>query len=149
MLYRDHRDDRHIESFGFEGNIHNDFVDAAVGKKQKTIGWAEHKVAKNDLTKTFHVLEEHCLSLSVRADHEVMKGEGELDDGMETWKTSMPREHLLDENPRVPCAKQVDQSISRDGLRAKFSCAFDNIHLSRFDPIENCSGLRYIIYCCS
>src|SRR5262245_8148156 len=120
MLYRDHRDDRHIESFGFEGNIHNDLVDAAVGKKQKTIGWAEHKVAKNYLTKTFHMLEEHCLALSIRADNEVMKCEGQLNDGMEPWKTSVTRKHLLDENTRVPRAKQVDQSISCNGLRANF-----------------------------
>jgi len=65
MFHRNDRDDRHVHSPGFESDIHDDFVDAAVREKQKAIGRAENKIAKDDLTEAFHMLEEHGLSLSV------------------------------------------------------------------------------------
>src|SRR5687767_4034429 len=68
---------------------------------------------------------------------------------MESGKTSVTWEHFLDKDARVTCTKQMDESISCNALRAKFSGPFDRIHLSRFDPVENGSRLSYIICCCS
>ena len=64
-----------FESFGFERDIHNDFVDTTVREKQKAIGWTEDKVAQDHLTEAFHVFEEHRLALPIRADDKVVKGE--------------------------------------------------------------------------
>jgi hypothetical protein len=39
----------------------------------------------------------------------------------------------------------MDESISGDGLRADFGRAFDLIHLSGFDPVEDRFRLRDVI----
>ena len=56
---------------------------------------------------------------------------------MKAWKTTVTREHLFDENARVACAKQMDESITCDGLRTNFSGVFDRIHLRGADPFKN------------
>jgi hypothetical protein len=46
-------------------------------------------------------------------------------------------EHLFDENARVSRAKEMDESITGDGLRTELGGAFDGIQLGGFDPIED------------
>src|SRR5688572_12973309 len=98
MFHRDHCDYRHVESFGFERHIHNDFVHTAVGEQQKAVGFTKHKVAQDHLTEAFHMLEEHCLTLSVRTHDQVVKGKRELHNGMKAGETAVTREHLLHED---------------------------------------------------
>lgn len=142
MLNGDDCDDGHVLSFGFERNVHDDFVDAAVGEEQEAIGRAEDKVTQDDLTETLDVFEEHRLALPVRTDDEVVIREREFDDGMEAGETAVTREHLFDENARVSRAEEMDKPIARDALRAKVGGAFDGVELSRFDALEDGFGLN-------
>src|SRR5688572_23372445 len=91
------------------------------------------------------MLEEHSLALPVRADDEVMKCQRQFNNRVEARETPMTREHLFDEDARMSRSKKMDEPISRDGLRADFSCAFDVVHLSRFDPVEDRFRLREVI----
>ena len=75
MFERDDRDDGHILAFGFERHVDDDFVNAAVGEDQEAIGWREDEVTHDDLAESLDVFEEHGLTLTVRADDEVMVGQ--------------------------------------------------------------------------
>src|SRR5215216_1928573 len=145
MLDRHDSHHRHSQSFRFKSNIHDDFIDSAVREEQKTIRRTEHKVTQNDLTKPFHVFEEHRLALSVRANDEIVKREGQLDDRMEAGETSMTREHLFDKNARVSCGKKMNEPISRDRLGAHLRCLFNPIHLCGFNPVEDLFCLCEVI----
>jgi len=75
MIEGDDCDDGHAESFCFKRHIDHDLVDAAVGVKQKTIGRSENEITQNDLTKAFDMFEEHRLSLTVRANNQIMESQ--------------------------------------------------------------------------
>src|SRR5919109_4599531 len=137
MFNRDNGNDGHTHPLGFERHIDNDLVDAAVREQQKAIGWAEHEVAQDHLAKPLHMLEEHRLALSVRADHEVVKRQGKLDNRVKAREAAMAREHLFDEDARVSRAEEMDETIACNGLRTKLGGALDVVHLGRFDAVED------------
>ena len=83
------------------------------------------------------MLEEHGLPLAVRADHQVVVGEGELDDGMEAGEAAVAGEHLFDNDARMSRAEEVDESVACNGIGTDFGGPLDGIELRGFDSFED------------
>jgi hypothetical protein len=68
---------------------------------------------------------------------------------MESREAAMAREHFFDKDARVARAKQVDESVAGNRIRADLRSAFDGVQLRGFDAVEDSFGLINIIYCSS
>ena len=96
-----------------------------------TSGGPSSKFARICAREARHALDEHRLPLAVRADDLRVEGHRELDDRVEARVGAVAREHLLDGDPRVAGAEEVDEPVAGDRVGAEPARGLDRLVLAR------------------
>ena len=115
VLSADDGDDFQAAELELLGHLDGDDVAAAGRGDKGAVGRVNIEVAQDALREAGDIFEEHGLALAIGADHDVMKRERKLDDGVEAGEGSVAGPHFLDENSAVPATENMHHSPGQDG----------------------------------
>src|SRR4051794_20299156 len=144
MLAADQADDSHFSFFEFFGHFDGHDIAAARRNNKGGVLVGKIEVPQDPFCEPGDVLEEHCLALAVRADHEVMKTEGEFDDRIESGERSVTGPHLLNEDAAVSRAEQMDHAAGENGFAKPFGGLLNLELLERHDVEQFPTALKVL-----
>ena len=133
------RDYREPALSRLDRDLDRDCRHAARAEDHHHVGRRQVEVGENRSSETFDSLDEHRLPLPVRANDLGMEGHRELDDRMEPGVRAVARKHLLDRNPRVARAEEMDETARGDGVGAHGAGAVEGGVLCLLETLEQCA----------
>ena len=116
MLPTDDRDHLDVLCAKQLGHFDGDAAAPATRDHQGGIGRSQIEVPQNSISQPGAVLDEHCLSLAIAADHRMVERHGQFDQRIESGKGAITRPHFLDQNAAVSGAEHVDHAARQNRL---------------------------------
>ena len=86
---------------------------------------AEGEIAQDLLGITGRLLQVQALAQAVRADNEVVIGQGQLDDGVPADEAALPRRHFLAHHSAMAATEEMHEPVDGNGVGAKGGGAID------------------------